>query len=165
MKIDGGAGFDTVVVVGTEADDSFVVTENGVYGAGLTLVIGGAAASIEVDGVEGDDNFFILSTPKDAVTHIIGGLGSDQFHVTGDVTETIFAADVGGRSGLINHQAQSVTGNAYNNAFIPGVGVTVADANLGKVLISQEVSGDATEGVTRVCESNGGTTDIYSVAL
>ena len=165
VKIDGGAGFDTVVVVGTEADDSFVVTENGVYGAGLNIEIGGAAESIEVDGVEGDDNFFILSTPKDAVTHIIGGLGSDQFHVTGDVTETIFAADVGGRSGLINHQAQSVTGNAYNNAFIPGVGVTVADANLGKVLISQEVSGDATEGVTRVFESNGGTTDIYSVAL
>ena len=165
VKIDGGAGFDTVVVVGTEADDSFVVTENGVYGAGLNIEIGGAAESIEVDGVEGDDNFFILSTPKDAVTHIIGGLGSDQFHVTGDVTETIFAADVGGRSGLINHQAQSVTGNAYNNAFIPGVGVTVADAKLGKVLISQEVSGDATEGVTRVFESNGGTTDIYSVAL
>ena len=165
VKIDGGAGFDTVVVVGTEADDSFVITEEGVYGAGLNIEISGAAESIEVDGVEGDDNFFILSTPTDAVTHVIGGLGSDQFHITGDVTETIYAADVSGRSGLINHQAEAATGDEYNNTFIPGVGVTIADANLGKVLISQEVDGDTTQGTTAVFESDGGTTDVYSVAL
>ena len=165
VSIDGGAGFDTVVVVGTEADDSFVITEDGVFGAGLNIEIAGTAESIEVDGVEGDDNFFILSTPANAITHVIGGLGSDEFHLTGDVTETIYAADVSGRSGLINHQAEAATGDEYNNAFIDGVNVTIADANVGKVLISQEVDGDTTAGVTRVFESEGGTTDVYSVAL
>ena len=35
--IDGGDGFDTVIIIGTEADDEFVVTEDGVFGAGLNV--------------------------------------------------------------------------------------------------------------------------------
>ena len=37
VNIDGGDGFDTVVVIGTEFNDDFVVTSNGVFGAGLNV--------------------------------------------------------------------------------------------------------------------------------
>ena len=37
VSIDGGAGADTVVVLGTEIDDNFVITEYGVQGAGLNV--------------------------------------------------------------------------------------------------------------------------------
>src|SRR5690606_36920114 len=35
VAIDGGDGFDTIVVVGTEFSDHLVVTADGIYGAGL----------------------------------------------------------------------------------------------------------------------------------
>ena len=91
VDIDGGAGFDTVVVLGTEFDDVFVVTEDGVYGAGLTVRMSNAE-SMEVDGLEGDDTFYVLSTNDEVVTTLIGGLGSDTFNVAGDVTLPVVAA-------------------------------------------------------------------------
>ena len=35
--INGGDGFDTVVIIGTEFGDDFVITNAGVYGAGLNV--------------------------------------------------------------------------------------------------------------------------------
>ena len=164
VAIDGGSGFDTVVVLGTKGDDAFVVTEDGVFGAGLNISLTENEEAIELDGLEGDDTFFVLSTPANAVTHLIGGLGSDTFDVTGDVTETIFAADTEGRSGVVNHSATS--GDAdYHQAFVEGIGTSVADENVGVVVISQEAAGDTTAGKTVVEEFNGGTVDIYSVVL
>ena len=37
VSIDGGSGFDKVVAIGTEADDSFVITEDGIMGCGLNI--------------------------------------------------------------------------------------------------------------------------------
>ena len=37
VSIDGGAGFDKVVVLGTPFNDSFVVTSEGIFGAGLNM--------------------------------------------------------------------------------------------------------------------------------
>ena len=37
VDLDGGAGFDKVVVIGTEFDDTFVITDEGVFGAGLNV--------------------------------------------------------------------------------------------------------------------------------
>ena len=36
VSIDGGAGFDKVVILGTEYADHIVVTSKAIYGAGLT---------------------------------------------------------------------------------------------------------------------------------
>jgi hypothetical protein len=41
VNIEGGDGFDTLTVIGTEFGDDFVVTEDGVYGAGLFVSYGG----------------------------------------------------------------------------------------------------------------------------
>lgn len=91
VSIDGGAGADTVVVLGTEANDTFVITERGVQGAGLSVDIANAE-KLEVDGLEGDDSFFVLSTAPGVVTSLIGGLGNDRFDIGGDVTKTVVAA-------------------------------------------------------------------------
>jgi hypothetical protein len=61
VGIDGGDGFDTVRVIGTEFSDDFVVTDTGVFGAGLNI----SYINIEkliADGAEGNDRFFVMST-------------------------------------------------------------------------------------------------------
>src|SRR5207237_1544948 len=89
VDIDGGPGFDTVVVLGTEFNDAFVITSGGVFGAGLNVKTSNTEELLEVDALEGNDTFFVLSTPLGGVTRLIGGLGSDTFDVAGDVTKTI----------------------------------------------------------------------------
>ena len=58
---------------------------------------------VEIDGLEGDDEFFVRSTAFGVSYRVIGGLGSDAFYITGDVTSTIVSGEVGARSGFINH--------------------------------------------------------------
>ena len=53
---------------------------------------------VEIDGLEGDDEFFVLSTPFGVATRLIGGLGSDVFNVTGDVVEDIIVRDLAARA-------------------------------------------------------------------
>ncbi len=56
VNIDGGDGFDTVVVIGTEFGDDFVITPNGVFGAGLNVNFVNIEA-LEIDGGAGNDRF------------------------------------------------------------------------------------------------------------
>ncbi|MFA7063647.1 MAG: calcium-binding protein, partial [Methanomethylophilus sp.] len=159
VSIDGGAGVDSVAVIGTEQDDNFVITSNGVQGAGLNIDFSGVE-EVEVDGMEGDDHFFVLSTNKDMVTTIIGGLGSDTFDVGGDVTETIVASSVEGRSGFINHSVQS-DDPAYDNIYAQGIDLNVANGETGTVMITQ--SG----GSTVLCEDGtaDSSQDSYTIKL
>jgi hypothetical protein len=52
VDIDGGRGFDKVVILGTEFSDSFVLTDQGVFGAGLNVRYDNVEA-VEIDGLEG----------------------------------------------------------------------------------------------------------------
>ncbi|HET6789273.1 MAG TPA: hypothetical protein VFH49_15005, partial [Aquabacterium sp.] len=88
VDLDGGAGFDKVVVIGTEFNDNFAISDEGVFGAGLNVKYDNIEA-VDVDGLEGDDHFFVQSTKAGVITTIIGGNGSDTFDVAGDVTEPI----------------------------------------------------------------------------
>ena len=60
VRIDGGDGLDTLVVVGTEFGDDFVITDKGVFGAGLFVTYAGIEKLV-VDAQEGNDRFFIAS--------------------------------------------------------------------------------------------------------
>ena len=59
--INGGAGMDTIVVVGTPIGDIFVVTDDYVAGAGRIVTFTNVEA-VEVDGAGGDDKIYVLST-------------------------------------------------------------------------------------------------------
>ena len=80
LSIDGGSGFDTLTAIGTEADDTFTVTRDSIIGAGLYISYDGVE-SVDVDALEGNDTFIIVSTREGVITTLIGGLGSDNFIV------------------------------------------------------------------------------------
>ncbi|MBQ0721029.1 MAG: LEPR-XLL domain-containing protein [Gammaproteobacteria bacterium] len=87
--IDGGDGHDTVTIIGTEANDVFLINKDGVFGAGLTVNIENSEL-IEVDGLEGDDTFYVQGLQGGSVvTSLYGGNGSDDFIITGDITKTL----------------------------------------------------------------------------
>lgn len=163
VSIDGGPGFDRVVVLGTEFADNFVITEDGIFGAGLNVKMAGNEEMREIDGLEGDDNFWVLGTPFDAATRVIGGLGSDDVNAMGDVTGVVISHSLEGLSSTIEHQvtANPLTDPFYNNMLARGVDLNIATANSGKIVI------DEPDGRTVVSESSllGSTTDSYQVYL
>ena len=95
VDIQGGDGFDKTVAVATEFADHLVVTNGGVFGAGLTMVFGGVEV-VEVDAMEGDDTVDVLSTPAGVGVRVIAGLGSDVVDVAGDVVPGVVAVDAAG---------------------------------------------------------------------
>ncbi|PYR14346.1 MAG: hypothetical protein DMF94_34420, partial [Acidobacteria bacterium] len=159
VDLDGGAGFDKVIIIGTEFADNFVITDQGVFGAGLNVRYQNVEA-VEVDGLEGDDHFTILSTNRDVVTTIIGGLGNDTFDVAGDVPDgSIVSQDLEGRSGIINHQVSATAADpVYDGLLAAGVNLHVASAKSGQVVIEE---GDG----STVVNEQGETTDTYTVKL
>ena len=157
VSIDGGAGTDTVVVIGTEQADNFVVTQNGIMGAGLNVAYTNVER-VELDGLEGDDHFYILSTDPNVVTTIVGGLGSDTIDVGGDVQGQVVALSTDGVSGFINHSVSS-DDPAYNGIFADGVQLNVATGNAGEVVLDTTASAD------QIIENGSGGTDQSSYAL
>ena len=131
VDIDGGSGFNKVVALGTEFADTFVVTRDGVYGAGLSIKFANIQA-VEVDGLEGDDTFYVLSTAPGVVTTLIGGLGSDTFNVAGDVSGEVVARDAKGNSAVINHTISS-TDPRFDGLFVAGVTASVSTADGGAI--------------------------------
>ncbi|MCW3011639.1 MAG: Hemagglutinin/hemolysin-like protein, partial [Solirubrobacterales bacterium] len=84
VSIAGGAGADALVVLGSETADRFVVTAVGVTGAGRLVAFDGIER-MEVDGLEGDDHFIVLSTRPGTLVTLVGGAGSDRFDVTAEL--------------------------------------------------------------------------------
>ena len=163
VSIDGGNGFDKVVVLGTEFSDHIVITDKGVFGAGVNVRYV-TIEVLEVDGLEGDDQFFVQSTPFGVLTRVIGGLGSDTINVGSDVTADIFVRELEGSSGAVNHLVTSGD-PVYNGLPAPGIDYNVATPGLGAVIITE------TDGFTLVREGGlvtaGGTllVDRYFVRL
>ena len=72
VNVDGGDGFDTINVLGTEFGDDFLVTNDAIYGAGLPTRSDNIE-KITIDGLEGNDTFFIESTKANSVIGVVGG--------------------------------------------------------------------------------------------
>ncbi|MEJ2131125.1 MAG: hypothetical protein P8Y95_05750, partial [Gammaproteobacteria bacterium] len=125
VNIDGGDGFDTVIIIGTEFGDDFVVTENGVFGAGLNILFTRVEA-VDLDGAEGDDRFFIRGTGAGLITNVTGGLGSDTFFVNGP-TPDVISNDLLGHSGLISHLVDAEDDSEYAGLKTVGISANVAD--------------------------------------
>ena len=160
VNINGGEGFDTVIIIGTEFGDDFVITANGVFGAGIKVSYI-AVEKLTVDGAEGDDRFYVLGTSPTVTTELFGGLGSDAVFVGGDVNPVV-ANDLLGHSGLIEHLV-IVTGAAdptFAGIDVEGVAVNVSDDEEPFVRIIQ------TQGNTTVVEGQSALGfDQYQVVL
>ena len=150
VSIDGGAGFDKIVILGTEFADDIVIRADGIFGAGLNVRYT-TVEVVEVDGLEGDDEFFVLSTAFGVSYRVIGGLGSDVINVGGDVTEDIVTRELEGATGTVDHLVRS--GDAlYDGLVIDGFDYNVARDGEGLVVINEEAAGDQSPGRTVVGE-------------
>ena len=103
VSVDGGAGFDKLVILGTEYADHIVVTSKAIYGVGVYVTYVNIEV-LEIDALEGDDTIDILSTAPGVATRVIGGLGNDTMNVAGDVTGDVFSLDIEGTSGTVSHE-------------------------------------------------------------
>jgi hypothetical protein len=169
VNINGGNGFDTVVALGSEGDDTFIVSDTGVRGANLDIKLDGVEESVEVDGLEGNDTFFILSTLDNTVTKVIGGLGSDTFNLGGDVTEAVISQSLEGRNGVINHGSLSADAR-YDQLLVDSLTLNVAAAQQGKVVITQlDPATEQEDGRTVLTENAAadafGAIDLYSLQM
>jgi len=161
VSVDGGTGFDKLVVLGTEFADDIVITATAIYGAGLNVRYT-TIEVVEVDGLEGDDEFFVQSTAFGVAYRVIGGLGSDTINVTGDVVEDIVTKELEGISGTIDHQVTSTKDPLYNGLPVDGVEYNLATPDAGVVVIRESGPG------TSVREGGSaavGTIDYYDVFL
>jgi hypothetical protein len=72
VSVDGGTGFNKLVILGTEFADDFVITDKGIFGAGVNVRFANIQV-VEVDGLEGDDEFFVQSTAFGVSYRVVGG--------------------------------------------------------------------------------------------
>ena len=133
VAVDGGDGFDTLVLIGTEADDVFVISKDGLWGAGRYVSFVGIE-KVDVDGAEGDDLFIVVSTSPTVQTRIFGGLGSDTILV-GSAAPIAVADDLQGHSGIIEHSVESTLGN-WAGIPVDGVGTEITDDDTPAVVIT-----------------------------
>jgi hypothetical protein len=158
VSVDGGTGFNKLAVLGTEFADAFVITDRGIFGAGAGVRFTNIQV-VEIDGLEGDDQFFVQSTAFGTAYRLVGGLGSDVINVAGDVTKGIVTRELEGVSGTVDHRTMS-DDPRYDGLLVDGFNYNVASATEGAVVITQ--SG----GVTAVNEGGGRTAvDSYFVRL
>ena len=138
VGIDGGDGLDTVRIVGTEFGDDFVITDSGVFGAGLNVSYVNVERLV-ADGAEGNDRFFVMSTGLDVVTEIDGGLGSDTFFVGGNPSRapiSVVSNDLRGHSGIILHSVES-DDSAWDGIPVEGLSANVGDNEDAMILVSE----------------------------
>lgn len=155
VEINGGDGLDTVVVLGTEFGDDFVVTDQGVYGAGLNVNFAGIEV-LKLDTAEGNDRIFVLGTGSDHITEIYAGNGSDAYFIGGD-TPPVVSQDLLGHSGVITHTATS--GDArFDGISVDGISANVGDNNEPFIRVIKN------DGPLRVSE-DGLLTASYSLVL
>ncbi|MDE3026415.1 MAG: hypothetical protein KGI93_12690, partial [Acidobacteriota bacterium] len=175
VNIDGGDGYDTVIVIGTEFNDDFVITPTGVFGAGLFVNFVNIEKLV-IDGGAGDDRFFVLGTGAGFTTEIDGGLGSDFVSVLGPTPANgVIANDLLGHSGIITHNVEStVVTSSYNGLPVVGISANVSDNDTpGAVVILnsageqivQSSSCTTTTPVTCTYLTTNGTENYFDVVL
>ena len=138
VRIEGGDGFDTPTVIGTEFGDDFVVTDQGVFGAGLYITYAGIEKLV-IDAQAGNDRFYIASTSPDVALDLIGGQGSDTFNVGGGNDGqpiTVVSKSLDGHSGLISNSVSSADAS-FNNIFVQGISAKVTDKDSAGIVVGQ----------------------------
>ncbi len=113
-----------------------MISVKGIFGAGLNVRYDNIEV-VEVDGLEGDDEFFVLSTKFGVAYRVIGGLGSDTINVAGDVNEDIVTRELEGISGTIDHRLMAVLDKFYDGLPVDGLDYNLATPDLGLVIITE----------------------------
>lgn len=126
INIDGGVGTDSYAVAGTDGDDKFFITKDGILTEGVSASVTGVE-SLAAEAGAGDDTFYVLGTNAGTDTVIHGGLGSDTV-IHGGLAESVplMNLDLRGHSGLVDHQIVT-TDPAYSVVAAPSLQVNIVD--------------------------------------
>ncbi|SHK36441.1 Ca2+-binding protein, RTX toxin-related [Fibrobacter sp. UWH4] len=84
----GGADTDKMSIIGSDGDDTFVLSQGKVLGNGIDIL----SVSIEnknVYGGDGDDSFYVLDSVENEVTKLYGNKGNDSFYNGGAGTAEV----------------------------------------------------------------------------
>ncbi|EFF74850.1 type I secretion target GGXGXDXXX repeat (2 copies), partial [Achromobacter piechaudii ATCC 43553] len=163
VSIDGGAGLNTYTVLGSEDDDAFVLTQEGIRGAGLNTSYQNIQR-VNLDAREGNDHIYVLSTRSNVITTLIGGRDSDTFDLSGDVAgNTIVTGRGGSRDVLDGAQPVSIAaqpgqldangGNTLSLAInldlnvLPRPASGQAYVSLSSAMVASALYGSLTQGV------------------
>jgi hypothetical protein len=147
VSVDGGTGFDTLTIVGTEYPDHFVVVGQGIFGAGLSVSYTNVLP-LYLNTHTGGDTIDVLSTPTGVTLGIYGGeydhvnidCGSCLGAGNGVINGSVYAEDTNGTSAVINQSILTYS-QWCQDLTIPGVSLSVAQATAGPVVISQPAGG------------------------
>lgn len=128
VDIDGGTGKDRLIVVGTEYDDSYVVSDGKVYGGGLSINFN-SIESVEVTAAAGNDLISVLSTSPNFGTTIYGGLGSDTFKICPREVDPVISKNLRGHRGIIEHSVSTDADakDDYTGLIVEGIPVEIHD--------------------------------------
>src|SRR5690606_11507492 len=89
LKIDGGAGFDRIILEGTEAEDVILITDTQIFGARRQIDFVNIEG-IVILGAGGDDTFWILG--NGLPLEIQGGTGNDTVYIGGQAPDYVYDA-------------------------------------------------------------------------
>jgi hypothetical protein len=108
-----------------------------------------------VEGMEGNDRFYVLSTNPNVETRLFGGLGSDTIYV-GAHAPAVQANDLIGYTGLITDTVES-TSHSWDGLPVDGIAAEILDNDAPGVILAP------VNGALSVTEA--GSTDSYRASL
>ena len=167
VSVIGGVGHDTLNLAGSDGDDDFVITEEGMQSSGVSV----QSVSIEqnnVSGGAGDDSFYVLSSKENTAYYIEGNEGNDSFYNGGVQTDEKYIQvenmDYRGHNGIIEHAVKTDV-EAYKGIAADSISVNVIDydASANNVLFVNS-NGQIFEPSCQITEG-AGASFLYKVCL
>ncbi|MFA6718013.1 MAG: LEPR-XLL domain-containing protein, partial [Prevotella sp.] len=143
MSLDGGAGNDSMLLRGSEGEDVFVITKQGVSSNVVSVEVSGVE-STTLDGAAGDDTFNIQGNNDYDTTVIDGGLGNDTVNNGGSSDSLVLrSANLKGQTSLVNHSVYVAedSDTAYNDAKIASADFTVVDTSTEPAIVFLDANG------------------------
>lgn len=114
---------DLLTVIGTEGDDSLVLTDGHVYGGGRTIDFL-QVEDLEVLAQSGYDLVTQTSSSSNLATMVYGSTGTDQFVIGPRVVEPVVSRNLNGHRGILEHGIGSGD-EEYDNLYVRGISVDV----------------------------------------
>ena len=167
VSVVGGVGHDTLNLAGSDGNDDFVITEDGMQSSGVSV----QSVSIEqnnVSGGAGDDSFYVLSSKENVAYYIEGNEGNDSFYNGGVQTDEKYIQvenmDYRGHNGIIEHSVTTDV-EAYKGIAADSISVNVIDydASANNVLFVNS-AGQIFEPSCQITEG-AGASFLYKVCL
>ena len=143
VLLDGGKGFDTLNVRGTDADDVLVVTKEGLL-SDMVAIKAAGVESTQFDAAAGDDMFYVVGSKSTDVTELSGGKGNDTFSMGGLDTEyNLRSANTDGQSVDVKYEIVA-DANATTGDCVMTENFTVVDSDSQPaVFVVAKENGDA----------------------